>query len=434
MKKGFIVLVAIAILFVQTVSVLAVTEDTEDNSSKISAKEKENNELTEKITKLNSDIETAKLKIAELNKKIDDSNKTLNNLNGTISSNKEKLKSRIRAIYMAGGASNIEILMGAKDFDDLLDKMEYISIISEHDSKLIDELSDDVNIEKKAKKVLESSLKELEDSNKSMTEQKEEFMKVLDENKEELNVLYDAQGTSNNLEDSEEYQSLQKKIDEYYNPEKSTEEPTKKSSSSKNSSSSKKSPSNSSSKTSSSKIITSNDKNQSSSNNNTSSSSTPNTGIIDENPDISSSGYIWPVTGFYHLTSLWNEDRYSYNHGAIDIASAGIEDQNVISAHSGTVIFANNDCIHNWGKSESCGCGGGYGNYVMLDHGDGHMTVYAHMSSITVSTGDTVEAGQLLGFVGSTGDSTGAHLHFETRLNNEKYNPLIEYPDIDVTY
>lgn len=427
MKKVFIALFVAVMLFVQTFPVSAVKENTTDNSSKISEKENENSELTNKISKLNGDIEAAKLKIAELNKKINDSNKTLNNLDGTISSNKEKLKSRIRAIYMAGGASNIEILMGAKDFNDLLDKMEYISLISEHDSKLIDELTDDVNIEKKAKKVLESSLTELEDKTKSMTEQKKEFMKILDENKQELNVLYDTQGTANHLEDSDEYNSLQKQIDEYYNSEKSTEEPTKKNSSSKK-------PSNSGSKTSSSKIITSNDKNQSSSKNNTSSSSTPNIDIVDKNPNISSSGYIWPVTGFYHLTSLWNEDRYSYNHGAIDIASYGIDGQNVISAHSGTVMFANNDCIHNWGKSESCGCGGGYGNYVMLDHGDGHMTVYAHMSSITVSTGDTVEEGQLLGFVGSTGDSTGAHLHFETRLNNEKYNPLIEYPDIDVTY
>ena len=131
---------------------------------------------------------------------------------------------------------------------------------------------------------------------------------------------------------------------------------------------------------------------------------------------------------------MWNEDRGSYNHGAIDIASYGIDGQNVLAAHSGTVMYCENECIHNVGKSSSCGCGGGYGNYVMLDHGDGHMTVYAHMSSITVYNGQSIEAGQLLGFVGSTGDSTGAHLHFETRYNGVKYNPMSEYPDIPVTY
>ena len=69
-----------------------------------------------------------------------------------------------------------------------------------------------------------------------------------------------------------------------------------------------------------------------------------------------------------------------------------------------------------------------------VDHGDGHMTVYAHMSSVLVSTGESVSAGQVIGFVGSTGDSTGAHLHFETRYNGEKYNPLTEYPDIPISY
>ena len=144
-------------------------------------------------------------------------------------------------------------------------------------------------------------------------------------------------------------------------------------------------------------------------------------------PPSSSGGYVWPCPGFYYLSSEWNEDRYTYNHGAIDIAGGGIMGATVVAADSGTVISSNSSCVHNWGKSGSCGCGGGYGNYVWIDHGNGKATVYAHLSSVSVSTGQYVSQGQVLGYVGSTGESTGPHLHFECRYYGEKYNPMTEF-------
>ena len=88
----------------------------------------------------------------------------------------------------------------------------------------------------------------------------------------------------------------------------------------------------------------------------------------------------------------------------------------MVSAASGTVI-----------KAYSGGWGGGYGNHVMIDHGNGMMTVYAHLSSVGVSTGQSVSAGQVIGRVGNTGQSTGPHLHFEVRINGVKQNPLNWY-------
>lgn len=437
MRKGFLSILAAMLICMQTVSTYAVSneyslqEEVDSNSSEITQKENENSELTEKLTKLNKEIENSRLEIATLQQKIDDSNKTVNGLNDDITNNKEKLKERIRAIYMAGTASNLEIILGAKDFDDLLNKVEYVSLIADHDSQLIDNLTQDVNVNKKAQKVLKKSMSELEKENKQLTEKREEFLGLLEANSERLNYLYgENQSISDMLLDDPGYGNLQGEIKSYYQKNNSNS-----STKDKNSSSSKSETSSNSN--SSSSIITSNG---SSSNNNNSSDSeitdnlTPPSGTENNDNFVSTSGYIWPVSGFFNLTSLWDEDRGSSNHGALDIASGGIDGANVIAAHSGTVIFAENNCIHNWGKYESCGCGGGYGNYVMLDHGDGYSTVYAHMSSIVVSIGDTIEAGQLLGFVGSTGYSTGAHLHFETRYDGVKYNPLSEYPDIDVTY
>ena len=150
-------------------------------------------------------------------------------------------------------------------------------------------------------------------------------------------------------------------------------------------------------------------------------------GTVHDDLEVSPSGFVWPCPGYYYLTSEWNEDRGSYNHGAIDIADAGIMGADVVAAKEGVVIDSYNGCYHNWGKDGSCGCGGGYGNYVMIAHDGGKMTVYGHLSTTMVYTGQHVYQGQVIGFVGSTGHSTGAHLHFETRLNGVKYNPMTEF-------
>jgi murein DD-endopeptidase MepM/ murein hydrolase activator NlpD len=84
----------------------------------------------------------------------------------------------------------------------------------------------------------------------------------------------------------------------------------------------------------------------------------------------------------------------------------------IAAADAGIVSYVN----HGWG--------GGYGNFVMITHGNGYTTLYAHLSSIAVSTGEAVGRGEVIGAEGSTGFSTGPHLHFEIRLNGEYQNPL----------
>ena len=88
-------------------------------------------------------------------------------------------------------------------------------------------------------------------------------------------------------------------------------------------------------------------------------------------------------------------------------------------APSGTAIRATAP-----GKVVESGMQGGYGNMVEIDHGGGLTTRYAHMSSIEVDVGDTVVKGEVVGRVGSTGRSTGAHLHYETRIDGEATDPM----------
>ncbi len=95
-------------------------------------------------------------------------------------------------------------------------------------------------------------------------------------------------------------------------------------------------------------------------------------------------------------------------HTGIDIpASTG---SSIVAASSGTVIHS--------------GWLGGYGNVVMIDHGGGIVTLYAHNSSLTVSKGQSVSRGSLIAKAGSTGNSTGPHLHFEVRQNGKYIDPL----------
>lgn len=115
-----------------------------------------------------------------------------------------------------------------------------------------------------------------------------------------------------------------------------------------------------------------------------------------------------PVTGEYK------------NHGGTDIgASYGSA---IYAADSGTVVRS------------ADGWNGGWGNYVMIDHGNGMQTLYAHMSSRAVSVGQTVSRGQTIGYVGSTGMSTGPHLHFEMYVNGSRIDPQTRYPGVSFTY
>lgn len=116
-------------------------------------------------------------------------------------------------------------------------------------------------------------------------------------------------------------------------------------------------------------------------------------------------------------------------HSGVDIVGGS----NIIAVTDGEVIYPSNkdktNCASGTGLSD---CGGGYGNYVMIRHGDGNVTLYAHLyeNSITVRSGDTVKKGQVIAKMGSSGNSTGTHLHFEVRVNKTRVEPL-NYISID---
>jgi len=121
----------------------------------------------------------------------------------------------------------------------------------------------------------------------------------------------------------------------------------------------------------------------------------------------------WPTPGYTHVSSPFGMRMHPILH--VMKMHTGIDihvpyGARIVAAGNGTVIFA--------------GRNGGYGNFTMIDHGNGLVTCYAHQSRIVVTKGQHVSAGTTIGYVGSTGLSTGPHLHFEVRVNGTPKNPL----------
>lgn len=129
---------------------------------------------------------------------------------------------------------------------------------------------------------------------------------------------------------------------------------------------------------------------------------------------------------FYYRVDPFNGNISMHTGLDIGPVSRGYGDVNVIASKGGTVTTAKNDpnCESN-GNEESCN-GSGYGNYIIIQHDDGNSTVYGHLhkNTIVVSEGQKVSQGQVIAKVGSSGRSTGLHLHFEVRENGTAVNPI----------
>lgn len=130
--------------------------------------------------------------------------------------------------------------------------------------------------------------------------------------------------------------------------------------------------------------------------------------------EVSSSGFIWPVPSVHTISSSYGYREGGEFHTGIDIADGDCYGATIVASKGGTVEWA--------GYDDS-----GYGNYVIIDHGDGYKTLYGHCSSVYVSQGQQVSQGQSICAIGSTGQSTGNHLHFEVRTGDQRsdrQNPL----------
>ena len=366
------------------------------SNSAVAEKQEEVDALVGQVESVTAEIQVCYQKISIYDKNIAEKQTAIDAANNEIAENMNTLRQRIKTNYISGDVSALEIVMGAKDFNDFLDKLQLVQYVSNHDAELINGIKKKLDTISEEKKALEKDKASLEEEQTTLTKKQDELNSLLEENKETLASLQsEAQNVQMQLEISEEELSkLKPELQELVRQ---------------------------------SQAAAAQQAAASSSDDTEEISYSDNGGGASYSSDAptqidAGDGWTWPIPGCYTITGGFGEGRSYESHGGTDIAaSIGTP---IYAANSGTVINSSNDCYHSSAGVGACNHGGGYGNHVWIQHDNGYQTIYGHMINTVVSTGEYVAKGQLIGYSGSTGWSTGPHLHFELRINGVRSNPM----------
>lgn len=363
---------------------------------------------TENLSIIETKIDSIETQISETETKISDLEKDIEQKEKDIDVGLEHFKERLLAMYVSGNDSLASALVGSTDFFDMLSKVELISQVSKYDNDLVTSLQTQLEQYEESKILLDSTKQDLNDSLTELQSYQAEFKDAIKELNDDYKASQDYQDQLN-----AEKNAKQSDIDQYEKDSAAKQSEIDKI--------------NEIARQQAEAAVEEDDDDDnyyssdddSYGDNNTSQSGTTDTstGSGDFNGSLT-----WPVPGHYVISSGY-EYRWGSFHQGIDISDGNTMGASIVAADSGTVSYVATGCTHNYGKDGSCGCNGGYGNYVLIDHGNGVSTWYAHCSEIYVSPGQSVSRGETIGSVGSTGWSTGAHLHFEVRINGTAVNP-----------
>ncbi len=359
-------------------------EKEQDLSDKIAAMEKQISSKEADISKLEKAIGEAETQLGTLQKQLKEAE-------AKVDQQDEDLCSRLRNMYKNGSIGFIDVLLDSDNISEFLTNLDMVQKVYSQDQDTLETLKEaSAEIDKK-KKEIESLQSELTASKELVQEEKQSLQADKTEvEKQKATVTADIAESEDELDQMQDEEAA---IEEAIRAEekRKAEEAAKKNNSSSSSSSS------SSSKPSSSKPSSS-----SSSKPSTSGKLTTYKGLTMQFPAPSmtrkSSNFGYRIHPIKHTKRL---------HAGVDLAAPG--GSPIVAAMSGRVILAR--------------AGSGYGNYIIVDHGNGYATLYAHCSKLLVKKGQRVSRGQQIAKVGSTGASTGNHLHFEVRVKGTPVNP-----------
>ncbi len=400
MYKKYIKIISVVLMVALTVTAFFVTDagaasksEIQQEISKLEAESKKlEAEIKEYQGKINKQKElkgAIERKMANVQSQIDACNRQINSINSKISANKAEIKKnnkqieadklafkkRLRAIYMSNNGGSVQILLGAEDFSDFLQLSQLTASVSARDKKMIEDLVAEIK-----------KLEEKQEENKKLLEEQVEVKSKINEKKAELAK------EENNIQSV--INSISKDQNEAKNENAQVEKELKQMQNALNA------------------IL--------------SASSGSNVNVKYDGKD-----FLWPTPTVSRISSYYGP-RWGRYHNGLDIANGNCWGDKIVAIADGVVTTYSNSCRHNYGKKpvRNC-CGNGYGNYITINHGSKngktYVAYYAHMASIVVSKGQKVKKGQIVGYIGSTGRSTGAHLHFGIAVNGAWVNPMSFY-------
>ena len=359
-------------------------------------------ELQEKINKIKEDKakqeelkEAIEKQMALVQKEIDACNQQINSINAKIEANQAEIdqknkeieenelafKKRLRAIYMSNSDSNVRILLGAEDFSQFLELSQLTASVSAHDKLLIENIVSAIDVLNEKQEENNKLLQDQMAVKETITAKQNELKSQSNQIQSIISSLESQQGK--NEAEQADNAALLKEMQQELN----------------------------------SMLYSANS----------------GTGQVYDGGQ-----FLWPVPSITRISSYFGY-RWGTNHNGIDISN-GTYGAAIVAIADGVVTRSINHCTHNYRKySDCCGISGqgkGYGNHVVIDHGTGpdgkhYAAYYAHMSSVAVSNGQHVKKGQVIGYVGCTGYSTGPHLHFGLIVGDKVGNKVINEKWVD---
>ena len=344
------------------------------------------NDTEKEIDQINFSIEQMQNQMEEMQKKIDELEKLKPEKLEKIKILKKKLKKFIRLMYMGKIPSAYEIIFGASSFNNFIDRVQLMQYVNSRYLELKNKVKSELDEINYAIREIENLKLKRQETMENCEEQKVN----LDQKIKNLDKLYEeSKQTQQKIQceldaESAELKKIDANIDSYYRSLLEQEKNREK------------------------------NKNKGNKNNKNNNGNNKNTPYI---PKFSGNKpkLLWPVQGFTKITSnFYDKENRKKSHGALDIAGSGIYGAPVRAPVDMVITFA------------SYGYNGGYGNLVtsaFQHNGKNYKIYFAHLSRLNTSRGANVSKGDIIGYVGNTGFSKGAHLHFEIRINGKPINP-----------
>lgn len=344
--------------------------------------EAEKDSLTEQLTGIVKEMETAEEKLTAKQSEIQTAENDLVDAKIDENNQYDSMKKRIKFMYENGNTQMIETLIESKNIGDFLNKAEYISQISTYDREMLNQFQDVVKDVEAKEESLKTEYSELETLQNELISKQEEVQTMLNNTNVELADLEKQIGDNAS--------TLKELIAQAEEEKRKQEEAA----------------------AAAAAAAAAQQQAQASNSNNSSNSNSNSGGSTYIPPSssntVSGSGqFVNPCPGASISSTFGYRDFDGAFHKGLDLAAG--EGTPTYAAAAGTVVIA--------GWSDSAG------NWVVINHGNGLVTKYMHHSALCVSAGQTVSAGQQIGYVGNTGNSFGAHLHFQVEVNGSAVNP-----------